>query len=431
MSITPSRWWAVFVALLALAALLGAWKLLKPSAPTRVVMVTGSSGGAYASLGKRYVEIFKREGVMLELRETKGSVENLELLKRLDNDIEAGFVQSGITPEPQREGLISLGSLFYEPLWIFYRDKSELDRITQLRGKRLGVGAAGSGTRPVVQALLGANNIANGDTKLDESSPKDAAAKLQRGELDAIFLIAGADSPLVVELLSAKEVKVMSMARADAYSRIMPSLAKITIPRGVINLTADIPSQSIDTVAATATLVAMESLHPAIAYLFIKAAKEVHGDGGLLHAQREFPSIAKYQEFDVPENVEQLYKNGTPFLYRHLPFGMANLAMRLWVLLIPLGALLLSASDLVPKLMGARMNWRVSQLYQDARKLEWDIIAATRPDETGLRNFAERLAKLNVRADQLKGPSSTAKTWYELRSHLELVQKRLDGLRAA
>jgi TRAP transporter TAXI family solute receptor len=429
MSITPSRWWAVFVALLALAALLGAWKLLKPSAPTRVVMVTGSSGGAYASLGKRYVEIFKREGVTLELRETKGSVENLELLKRLDNDIEAGFVQSGITPEPQREGLISLGSLFYEPLWIFYRDKGELDRITQLRGKRLGVGAVGSGTRPVVQALLGANNMANGDTKLDESPPKDAAAKLQRGELDAIFLIAGADSPLVVELLSAKDVKVMSMARADAYSRIMPSLAKITIPRGVINLTADIPSQSIDTVAATATLVAMDSLHPAIAYLFIKAAKEVHGDGGLLHAQREFPSIAKYQEFDVPENVEQLYKNGTPFLYRYLPFGWANLVMRLWVLLIPLGAVMLSASDLVPKLMGAKMGWRISKIYADARSLEWEIMAAKELDADALRKFGERLAQLNARADALKGPSSTAKVWYELRSHLQLVDDRLASLR--
>jgi uncharacterized protein len=432
MSSRASKWWLFLAALVLAAGVFGVWKLIKPSAPTRIVMATGPSGGAYAIFGKRYAEIFKRDGVTLELRESKGSVENIALLRDTTNDVEVALLQSGVATEAQREELISLGSLFYEPVWVFYRDKTALDRITQLRGKRLGVGAQGSGTRPVVQALLKANDIDANSATFVESAPRDAAAMLQRAELDAIFLVAAPDSPLVIELLSAPDVRLMNMVTADAYSRVVPSLVKITIPRGVIGLNKDIPAQPVDTVAATATLIGMEKLHPAISYLFVKAAKEVHGGGGILHPQREFPSVTKYQEFEVPEEVEQLYKGGTPFLYRHLPFGLANLAMRLWVLLIPLVAVLISASDFLPKLMGAKMNWRVSTLYEDARKLEFEIIAASQGkravDAETEAQFRERLARLDARADKLRGPSSTAKTWYELRSHLQLVHDRLDGL---
>ncbi len=432
MSSRASKWWLFLAALVLAAALFGVWKLIKPSAPARIVMATGPAGGAYAVFGKRYAEIFKRDGVTLELRESKGSVENIALLKDTTNDVEVALLQSGVATEAQREELISLGSLFYEPVWVFYRDKAALDRITQLRGKRLGVGAQGSGTRPVVQALLKANDIDANSAVFVESAPREAAAMLQRAELDAIFLVAAPDSPLVIELLSSPDVRLMNMVTADAYSRVVPSLVKITIPRGVIGLNKDVPAQPIDTVAATATLIGMEKLHPAISYLFVKAAKEVHGGGGILHPQREFPSVTKYQEFEVPEEVEQLYKGGTPFLYRHLPFGLANLAMRLWVLLIPLGAILISASDLLPKLMGAKMNWRVSTIYVEARKLEFEIIAASqgkRAIEAEIEaQFRERLARLDARADKLRGPSSTAKTWYELRSHLQLVHDRLDGL---
>jgi TRAP transporter TAXI family solute receptor len=448
MTSRTSRGWIFLVVLVVAFAAAALWKFAKPSAPSRIVMATGPAGGAYAVFGKRYAEILKRDGVTLELRESKGSIENIALLQDTNNDIEVALLQSGVASEKQREDLISLGSLFYEPLWVFYRmpvttnakdNIAALDRITQLRGKRLGVGAQGSGTRPVVQALLEANDINASSATLIEAAPRDAAAMLQRGELDAIFLVAAADSPLVIELLSApggaQGIRLMNMATADAYSRLVPSLVKITIPRGVIGLNKDIPAQPVDTVAATATLIAMEKLHPAIAYLFVKAAKEVHGGGGILHAQREFPSVSKYQEFEVPEQVDQLYKNGTPFLYRHLPFGMANLAMRLWVLLIPLGAILISASDFLPKLMGAKMNMRVSALYQDARKLEFEIIAAAhKNNHIGAemnQRFRERLSLLDARADQLKGPSSTAKTWYELRSHLQLVHDRLDGLQSS
>jgi hypothetical protein len=353
------------------------------------------------------------------------------------NDIEAAFLQSGIATEAQRDELVSLGSLFYEPVWVFYREpanKGRLTRISELQGKRIAIGAVGGGTRPVSLALLAANQITAGNASLNDAASTDAAKMLQRGELDVVFIVAAPTSPVIRELLSAPNVQLMNMATADAYSRLVPALSKITIPRGVIDLKNDIPPEDVKTVAATATLVAMESLHPAIAYLFVKAAKEVHEGGSQLHAQREFPSVTKFQEFDVPENVERLYKDGTPFLYRHMPFWLANLVQRLWILLIPLGAILVSASDAIPKIMGYKMNFRVTQIYQAAHKLENDIIRASRDKDkihpTLTESFNERLHALMVRTDKLHGPSSTLKSWYELRSHLELVQVRLAQLQA-
>ena len=430
-------YWIIPALLIALIVIFVGLKVLKPGAPTRVVLATGAPGGAYESYGAKYVEIFKREGVKLDIKPTKGSVENLALLIDKTNDIEAAFLQSGIATEAQRDELVSLGSLFYEPVWVFYREpanKARLTRIVELAGKRIAIGAVGGGTRPVSLALLAANQITANNASFNDAASTAAAQMLQRGELDVVFLVAAPASPVVRELLQAPNVHLMNMATADAYSRLVPALTKITIPRGVIDLTNDIPAEDVKTVSATATLVAMESLHPAIAYLFVKAAKEVHEGGSQLHAQREFPSVTKFQEFDVPENVERLYKEGTPFLYRHMPFWLANLVQRLWILLIPLGAILVSASDAVPKIMGYRMNFRVTQIYQAAHKLENDIIRAAMGGEkiqlALTQSFDERLNALMVRTDKLHGPSSTLKSWYELRGHLELVQARLAQLRA-
>jgi TRAP transporter TAXI family solute receptor len=428
-------YWLIPALLIAAVAVFAGLKMLKPGAPTRVVLATGAAGGAYEGYGAKYVEIFKREGVKLDIKPTKGSVENLALLIDKTNDIEAAFLQSGIAIEAQRDELVSLGSLFYEPVWVFYREsanKSRLTRIAELQGKRIAIGAVGGGTRPVSLALLAANQITAANASLNDAASTDAAKMLQRGELDVVFIVAAPTSPVVRELLSAPNVQLMNMATADAYSRLVPALSKITIPRGVIDLKNDIPPEDVKTVAATATLVAMESLHPAIAYLFVKAAKEVHEGGSQLHAQREFPSVTKFQEFDVPENVERLYKDGTPFLYRHMPFWLANLVQRLWILLIPLGAILVSASDAIPKIMGYKMNFRVTQIYQAAHKLENDIIRASRDKDkiqpALTESFNERLHALMARTDKLQGPSSTLKSWYELRGHLELVQARLAQL---
>ena len=429
--------WLLPLLLVAVLTIAIVWKFLKPGAPTHVVMATGAQGGAYAALGKKYAEILARDGVMVQLITTKGSVDNLARLREGRSAVEIAFLQSGVAGEVEREDLRSLGSLFYEPLWVFYRtpaNKPPMARIGELSGRHIAIGGEGSGTRPVSLALLKANAITAANTRFNDAPTADASLALLRGELDAVFMVAAADSPLVQELLAAPGIRLMNMATAAAYSRLIPTLTKITMPRGVMDLTRDIPSEDVQLVAATATLVAVDSLHPAIAYLFVKAAKEIHEGGSRLHAPREFPNVSRFQEFTVPENVALLYKDGTPFMYRHLPFWVANLVQRLWVLLIPLVAILISASDALPKLLGYRMSFRIMQIYRSAHSLESDIIrvalAGEKVDPTVIDAFALRLTALNQRTDQLTGPAASLKSWYELRGHLALVGARLAALRA-
>ncbi len=432
-----------FVAVIVAISLFYAWKWLKPTVPKTLVIAAGAKSGAYAQFAEQYAKILAADGVKLEVRYTNGSVENIGALRDPASDVQIAMLQSGIAGDTQADVIVALGSLFYEPVWVFYKPQSVakntplvLDKLSALQGKRIAVGATGSGTLPVATALLNANGVTEKNSALQKLSATDAAQALLVGNLDAMIVVASASAPIVQQLLGSPDIKLMDMALADAYARHIPTLSKITIPRGLMNLVQNLPATDVQTVAATATLVARDDVHPAVLYLLVKAVKEVHGGGSLLHAHREFPSITKFQEFEIPESVEQQYKSGPPVLYRYLPFWLANLVMRLWVLLIPLSAILISASDMVPKLLGLRMTQKITKLYQNARALEDEIIAYAAsmasdkmPAEAANSAFSSRLASLYERTDALKGPGSMVKTWYELRSHLELVAGRIAGLK--
>ena len=434
---------AVIAAGIVAVSLFYAWKWLKPTVPKTLVIAAGAKSGAYAAFAAQYAKILAADGVKLDVRYTNGSVENIAALRDLNSDVQIAMLQTGIAGDTQVDSIIALGSLFYEPLWVFYKPQSStkavaqpIDKLSALQGLRIGVGATGSGTLPVATALLAANGVTEQNSRLQKLAAADGATALVAGELDAVIIIASSNAPVVNQLLATPNISLMNMSMADAYSRHMPALTKIVIPKGLMNLTQNLPATDVQTLAATATLVAKDDVHPAVLYLLVKAVKEVHGGGSLLHAQREFPSIAKFQEFDIPESVEQHYKNGAPVLYRYLPFWLANLVMRLWVLLIPLSAILISASDMVPKLLGLRMTQKITKLYQNARALENEIIAHAAskasdkmPAEAANSAFSSRLASLYERTDALKGPGSMVKMWYELRSHLELVAGRIAGLK--
>ncbi len=434
---------AIMAACIVAISLFYAWKWLKPTVPKTLVIAAGAKSGAYAQYADQYAKLLAADGVKLEVRYTNGSVENIAALRDLNSDVQIAMLQTGIAGDTQVDSIVALGSLFYEPLWVFYKPQASgknvmppIEKLTALQGMRIGVGAAGSGTLPVATALLAANGVNEQNSSLQKLASADAAKALLAGELDAVMIIASSNAPVVNQLLAAPNISLMNMSTAEAYSRHMPALSKIMIPKGLMNLVQNLPATDIQTLAATATLVAKDDVHPAVLYLLVKAVKEVHGGGSLLHAQREFPSISKFQEFDIPESVEQQYKNGTPVLYRYLPFWLANLVMRLWVLLIPLGAILVSASDMVPKLLGLRMTQKITKIYQNARALEDEIIAYAGNKnadrmlvEAANTAFSARLARLYERTDALKGPGSMVKTWYELRSHLELVAGRIAGLK--
>jgi len=426
--------------LLALALLLLAYKVLDPNPPKKVVLATGADQGAYAEFGKRYAAVLRQHGIEVELRGTAGAAENLALLRAPDSGVDLAFVQGGADQEfastadyeAANAELVSLGSLFYEPVWLFYREASaqraigkpaleSLSDIARPGDWKLNIGAPGSGVPNLVKRLLDANRIAPESLALLQNPSTPAVVALLAGEIDALVFASAPESPLVQMLLQTPGVKLFDFPQAEAYSRRFPFISPVTLPRGVVDLARDQPPANIRMIAPTATLVARESTHPALVQLFVQAAKQIHGGAGWFQRKGTFPSIENTERSLAPE-AERFYRNGPPLLQRYLPFWLANLIDRMWVVMVSIIAILIPLSRVVPPLYEFRVRSRIFRWYGQLRRLE---------DAMGERPTPELLQELDGledRAGKISVPLSYADELYSLRSHIHMVRKRLLAL---
>ena len=406
-----------------------AFQFVQPAPPNRIVITTGSDAGAYYAYAGRYATILARNGVTLEVRTSAGSLQNIE---RLQNDeAQVGFVQGGVV-EPQGDPdeedtdsrLLSLGSVFFEPVWVFYRGDRRFDRLTDLKGKRIAIGQEGSGVRQLAQQLLNANDIKPGDHLLPLSGLK-AAEELQQGRIDAAFIIAAENAPVVQVLLRSPGVKLMSFAQAEAYQRRFPFLTKLTLPQGVADLVRDYPPHDVTVLAPTANLIVRDDFHPALQSLLLQAATEVHGRAGFFQRAGEFPA---YKDRLLPLSPEaaRYFKSGPPFLQRYLPFWLAVLIDRLIVLLIPVFALLIPLLKVAPAIYSWRVRSKVFRCYGELKFLEEDL--KQRFDAAKLPEYRSRLDVLDDEARGLKVPLAFTDLVYTLREHVNLVRQTLKNL---
>jgi TRAP transporter TAXI family solute receptor len=395
-----------------------AFQFVRPAPSDRLVISTGPDGGAYQGYARRYQGIISGNRVAVELRPSSGSVENLRRLKS-DPTVDAALVQSGVAEPEDREGLVSLGSLYYEPLWIFYRGDAPLDRLPQLAGKRLAIGPEGSGVRKLSLRLLSAHGIDKDPTVLRGLAIADVPAALRGGEIDAAFIVAGTDSTVVQELLRLDGVRLMHMAQANTYTRLFPYLSSVGLPRGVIDLGRDIPPHDTVLLAATANLVARKDLHPALTSLLIQAAIEVHRDASLLHRAGEFPSAAA-SEFVLSQEAERHYKSGPPFLQRYLPFWLAVFVERMVVLVVPLVVVLIPVMRFLPSIYSWQVKRRIYRWYGELKHLEEDLERSQDPAQ--IPGFLTRLENIEHRASRVKVPLAFAEDFYHLRLHIQLVR---------
>ena len=305
----------VFGAIVLVLGLVLAFQFVGPPPPRHIVLATGVDGGAYQSYGEQLARYLNAEGVNVELRATAGAVENLALLQS-ESGIDVAFVQGGLVEDAAPEGITALGSFYLEPIWVFVRTDIAIASVADLTGKRLAVGAAGSGTRVVVKRLLTANGV---DATMLDVAADGLTAAFSAGDLDAAFLIGGAESESVAELVALDEVKLLGLSRAAAYARRAPYLTQVTLPQGVLDLRSDKPASDTETVAVAAMLAVNEQTHPAIIDLLMIAASDVFDDHTILSAAGEFPSPAN---IDLPLSPEakRFHERGAPFLMRYLPF---------------------------------------------------------------------------------------------------------------
>ncbi|WP_153145084.1 TAXI family TRAP transporter solute-binding subunit [Dechloromonas sp. H13] len=403
-----------------------AYQFVEPAPPTKIVITTGSDSGAYYQFAQRYATILARNGITLEVRTSAGSLENLERLK--NDEAQIGFVQGGVVELPEDPdaaddiGLRSLGSVFYEPVWVFYRGDRRLDRLTDLRGKRIAIGQEGSGVRQLAQQLLAANDIRPGKHLVPLSGLK-AAEELQQGRIDAAFVIAAENAPVVQVLVRSPGIKVMSFAQADAYQRRFPFLSKLVLPQGVADLVHDYPPEDIILLAPTANLIVRDDLHPALQSLLLQAASEVHGRAGFFQRAGEFPA---YKDRMVPLSPEaaRYLKSGPPFLQRYLPFWLAVLIERLIVMLIPIFALMIPLFKVAPAIYSWRVRSKIFRCYGELKFLEEDLGHHYDPARHG--EYRSRFDALDEEARQLSVPLAFTDLVYTLREHVNLVRRMLD-----
>lgn len=430
-------WAAAPSVLLGLALLALAYLVLQPQPPRRVVLATGIPQGAYAEFGGRYQSLLARHGITVELRPTQGAAENLALLRDPRSGVDLAFVQGGADPATgdaaTRDAeagveLVSLGSLFHEPVWLFYRESSAqrlaksptISSLTQLAGWKLNIGAPGSGVPPLMQLLLEANKLDPATIQLSQQPTTPAVVDLLEDRIDALVLASAPESPMVQMLLQTPGIRLLDFAQSEAYARRFAFMSPVVLPRGVIDLARDQPPADVRLVAPTATLVARDALHPALAQLFVQAAMQVHGGAGWFQRKGEFPNTANNERPIAPEAL-RIYRNGVPWLQRYLPFWLANLADRMWVVLLAIGAVLIPLTRIVPPLYEFRIRSRVFRWYGQLRAVE---------QAQGRRPAGELLAELDDidrHVSQVTVPLSYADELYALRGHIQAVRLRLQA----
>jgi TRAP transporter TAXI family solute receptor len=405
-----------------LIALLAATRFIEPAPPKTITITSGGESGAYYEFANRYARILARSGVRLIVEPSAGSLENIERLGRPDGRWSLALIQGGVANSKAAPDVVSLGRIFLEPLWVFYRGSESADRLAAFRGRRIAVGPEGSGTRRLALDLLAANGIGPEAATLVPLSGKAAADALEVGTVDAIFLVLAPEAPLIRDLLRSRTARLMSFAQAEAYTRRFPFLTRIVLPRGVVDLAANIPSADVEMIAPVAALVARSGTHPALIGLLVEAAKEVHAPGGLFHRIGEFPR-ASDPEFELSDDADRVHKNGPPFLQRYLPFWLATFIERMKILLVPLLTMIIPLAKLVPWLYRWRIKRRI--LYWYGRLKDLDHSFAADRARIMLEEHRAELERIDLSVAAIPVPLSFSEQYYALRAAIDSSRQRI------
>jgi TRAP transporter TAXI family solute receptor len=419
--------------LLIIAGFWGASRFIKPAPPDTLILSSGGEGGAYQRFAVAYKDALARYGVRLIEKPSAGSTENLQRLRDPGFAVDAAFVQGGTARLQEGDALYSLGSLYYEPLWVFHR--ADLPRgksgaaagVAWLKGKRVAIGAPGSGANYLAREILQAHQMDEKNVTLVEQGGLGLGQSLAEKKIDAVFIVGPAKSAVIWTLLNTPGVRLMNLAHADAYTRRFPYLSKVMLPRGAVDLDADVPAEDITLVAPTATLVVREDTHPVLVGLLMQVLAEVHGEAGAFNRPGDFPRPAG-TDFPLAPEAERYYKSGKPFLQRYLPFWVAVQLDRLVVMLIPLLALLVPLVKIAPALYGWRVRSRIFRRYGELKLLEAEV--EDQPGKHSREEWLARLDTLEAAINRIQTPLAFSDVLYNLRSHVLLarqnVLKRLD-----
>jgi TRAP transporter TAXI family solute receptor len=390
--------------------------------PPKIIRIaTGAKNGAYYAFAQQYALLLASDGIVLEVVPTAGSVENFDLLKK--GKVSLALVQGGSATDDDKERLQSLGTLFFEPVWVFTRTQKPIKRLSELKGNRVAVGAAGSGTYLLTMQLLSAAGITESNATLIRGDSAQAIVSLSQGTIDAAFFVASPIAPLIRGLVEEPRFQLLNFDRAPAYGRLFPFLTPVTLAEGVLNLERNVPSRDTTLVAVSANLAARRDLNASLIPALLDAITRVHQPGGVLERKRQFPSI-DFIDLPLNEDARRYITNGPSFLFRWLPYGWAVLLDRLKILVLPFLALLIPLFRLAPPLYKWRIRSKIYRWYATVREIDSTVQKNATPGDA--ESLLNRLTELEREVASVSVPLSYTGELYNLRLHIGFLQEELE-----
>jgi hypothetical protein len=401
-----------------------AFVFLNSAPPTTLTMASGPEGSAFRATAEQYAKILAREGVTLKIGASQGSRDNLAQLSDPKAGVDVGFVVGGEIVSNDAPRLVSLGSVSYQPLMIFYRGRAKT-LLSEFKGLRLDVGQEGSGASALSQRLFEANGIKPGDgTQIGHAPPEVSIQALLAGHIDALFAMSDSTpTAMMRQLLRDPDIHLFDFVQAEGYAHRFTYLNRLVLPRGAIDFGEDIPAEDVALIAPTVELIARESLHPALSDLLLEAAREVHGRAGLYKKAGEFPAPIEH-DIPISADASRYYASGRGFFYRTFPFWIASLIERILAILVPMTIILIPGIKIAPAVFRWRVQSRIYRWYAVLQRIERDScqapLDAARRDE-----LLHHLEHVEATVMKLAVPPAFGDLLYGLRGHIAVVRASL------
>ena len=393
-----------------------------PAPPSKITMATAFKGSSFEYYGRQYREIFARSNVELELRETAGALENVKLLQDPKSDVQIAFVIGGVSDGKHAPGLLSLGTVYNQPFWIFYNSNESVERLSQLIGKRIAVGPVGSGTRYAADQILGKGGVNSENSTLLPIAGSAAVEAMNSGKADAVWIIGAPDSTSVQSFLRNPNVRLMSFPMAEAFTRIFPELARLVLPQGVVDIGQNVPPNDVPLIGSTAKILVRSDLHPEIVQLLLQTMVEVHSGPNIFQRTGEFPNSTDV-EYPVAPAAIDFYKNGPSFMQRHLPLWLSVHAQRAIAVLVAAIALGLPLFRLLPSAYNWITRRRLFYWYAQLKALEASFDAD--PIDKRLAEKQAEIERIEEAVSHIRFPLTFSDQLYNLRSHIDIVRRKI------
>lgn len=395
---------------------------IQPSPKKEITIATGSKSGNYYKTALEYKKLLEKEKVTVNIINSAGSIENIQLLK--DKKADIAFIQNGTISNENSKGIKSLASIYYEPLWVFYKNEGFMaDYLIQFYSKKISIGKQGSGTRDLASSILTDNGIDSSNSQILDLSNEKAKEELLAGNIDVMFLVSSHESKIVRELLASPTVNVFSFKRARAYSQKYTFLEDLTLFEGTLDLYKNLPDENVNLLSTTANIVANENFPDELKRLFLKKIGEVHNKKDLFSNAKYFPNIIN-MKLDLDEEAKRYFENGDTFLEKIFPYWIASNIDRLKILLIPLLTLLLPLFKGFFPLYNWSMRSKIYRWYDEVKEID---ALLEEIDKSKYKEQLEKLEKLRVEiSNETKVPLSYMGEYYNLQLHIDHVKNRIE-----